>query len=691
MSLSVPPRSGDLVKLSEQRPKSSIAKAGETRRQRSKVSLRTMRLIQSVVEPMESRVLMDGVPFLSAPVSYPVPGDRNFPVYVADVNGDGLPDIIAPYSAPTSTTGVHDLGGISVLIGNGDGTFGLASNQATFNHGLAAVEGDVNGDGIPDVVQLDSYHNYSTTPAFFESDLGQYGAGSLPPAAGKFYFNTAAASNLPNTAAANLATTFALGDVNGDGLPDIVAAYGYGNSIGVQVGNGDGTFTAATQHFAVGSRPDAVAVADLRSAQAVSLAGNVINDVVVANQLSNTVTVLVGSGRSGGGGGGGAGTVSFGTEYTFPVGNSPVAVAVADINGDGIPDIITANAGDNTISVLFGNGNGTFKPATTIAVGADPVSLAIGDISGNGSNDIVTANAVDQSLTLLTNNGDGTFAPGQTIALNAIPIAVTTADLSSTTNVDTLINPSDTTPGGRLDLIVTSTTTGGFGGALTPQSNQVQIIMNTNRNQPGISVNNGVVNINGTDGSDAITLTSDGTSLTALVNNSQQVIPLASITQINVYGLGGDDSITIGPGVPAVFAGGGGGNDTIAIENSANNIMRGGAGDDLINLRAGLDGNTVGASGNNFVSGGKGNDTLFAGTGNDTLNGNTGDDSIVGGPGNDYLSGGPDNDTIIASFNIVDNGIDTIIGGAGDDSVAENIGDLVLVGSGGNDTVTEIP
>ena len=95
-------------------------------------------------------------------------------------------------------------------------------------------------------------------------------------------------------------------------------------------------------------------------------------------------------------------------------------MAVADLTGDGIQDIIAANSGANTVSVLLSNGNGTFQAQQTFATGYDPVSVAVGELTGDGKEDIVVANAGSASVSVLLGNGNGTFQAQQTFAAGAV-------------------------------------------------------------------------------------------------------------------------------------------------------------------------------------------------------------------------------------------------------------------------------
>jgi hypothetical protein len=109
----------------------------------------------------------------------------------------------------------------------------------------------------------------------------------------------------------------------------------------------------------------------------------------------------------------------FGSPTYFPVSVGPDGIAAADLNHDGNIDLAVANnnfQAPSVVSVLLGNGNGTFKPAVNYAVGGGPAGEAITDFNGDGNNDIVVANVGDGTASLLLGKGDGTFEPALTLS-----------------------------------------------------------------------------------------------------------------------------------------------------------------------------------------------------------------------------------------------------------------------------------
>ncbi len=150
------------------------------------------------------------------------------------------------------------------------------------------------------------------------------------------------------------------------------------------------------------------------------LNGDGKQDLVTANYGSDTVSVLLGNGDG-----------TFAGQQTFAVASGPVSVAIADLNGDGKQDLVTTNYNSSgTVSVLLGNGNGTFQTRQTFAVGRYPFSVAIADLNGDGKQDLAAANAGSNTVSVLLGNGDGTFAAQQTFAVGTGPLSVAIADLN---------------------------------------------------------------------------------------------------------------------------------------------------------------------------------------------------------------------------------------------------------------------
>jgi hypothetical protein len=208
----------------------------------------------------------------------------------------------------------------------------------------------------------------------------------------------------------------ALGDFNGDGRPDLAVANSGSNTVSVLLGNGDGTFQAA-RNFGVGNTPDSVAVGDFNR--------DGRPDLAVANFYGNDVSVLLGNGDG-----------TFQAASNFSVGGLPASVAVGDFNGDGRPDLAAAIAYQNTttngdsVDVLLGNGDGTFQAPRAFTVGVAPTSVAVGDFNGDGRPDLVTANSGGDGVSVLLGNGDGTFqAPRNSVATGQ-PFAVAVGDFN---------------------------------------------------------------------------------------------------------------------------------------------------------------------------------------------------------------------------------------------------------------------
>jgi hypothetical protein len=159
----------------------------------------------------------------------------------------------------------------------------------------------------------------------------------------------------------------------------------------VLLGNGDGTFGQTAVTSDAGAAPLALAVADFN--------GDGNPDLAVTQFDGNTVNVLLGNGD---------GTFQTGPSYTVGSGlhSSPFAVAVADFNRDGISDLVTANYNSDNVSVLLGNGDGTFQAATNYDTDLNAVSVAVGDFNGDGFPDLAAANHYGDNVSVLRNAKD---------------------------------------------------------------------------------------------------------------------------------------------------------------------------------------------------------------------------------------------------------------------------------------------
>lgn len=213
-----------------------------------------------------------------------------------------------------------------------------------------------------------------------------------------------------NYATGPSAASVAVGDLDGDGRPDLAVANYNDNSVSILLGNADGSFQAAV-NYAVGLDPTSVAVGDFN--------GDGRLDLAVANQVGNNVSILLGNARPNFG--------TFQTAVNYAVGVYPLSIAAGDFNSDGHLDLATANSGSNSISILLGNPNGTFQPAFSYAAGIHPYSVAVADFNGDGGLDLVVANASGgHTVSVLLGSSNGSFqaAVPYDVGLNPSTVAV---------------------------------------------------------------------------------------------------------------------------------------------------------------------------------------------------------------------------------------------------------------------------
>jgi hypothetical protein len=298
----------------------------------------------------------------AAHVDYPT-GFGPYGLAIADFNQDSRPDLAV------AATGSN---AVSILLGNGDGTFQPQQEYPTANYDLGIAVGDFTGNGVPDLVTS----NFGYVSNSISVLLGT-GAGAFQP-----HVDYAAGSLPESTVSA---------DFNGDGKLDLAVA-SYESGVSILLGNGDGTFQPAVS-YATGAYPLWIAAADFNQ--------DGKQDLVVPNSGANTVSILLGNGDG-----------TFQPHVDYPVGIDPNAVAVGDFNGDGKPDLAVSNAAcgflvstcpRGTVSILLGNGDGTFQPSVQYLVGLSPVGLAAADLNGDGAADVAVANTYSNSVSVLLN------------------------------------------------------------------------------------------------------------------------------------------------------------------------------------------------------------------------------------------------------------------------------------------------
>ncbi|HEV7219537.1 MAG TPA: FG-GAP-like repeat-containing protein, partial [Terriglobales bacterium] len=347
-------------------------------------------------------------------VTYSSGGIESLAATVGDFNNDGIQDLAVLNSCASSAC---TNGSVSVLLGKGDGTFRSPLNSSAGGYqSIGIAMGDFNGDYIPDLVIANNCADSSCASGGTVTVLIGKGDGTFKPP-------------VSYASAGQGAFSIVVGDFNRDGIPDLAvvnncASTGCssGGTVGILLGKGDGTFKPAVTYSSGGQGAYSLATADFNN--------DGIADLAVVNNCANStcsnggaVGVLLGNGDG---------------TFQAPIVSSSgglfaYSLAIADFNQDWHPDLAVSNeyggtSNGGTLSVLLGNGDGTFQAAANYdSDGTNPFSVVAADFHIFGSTDLAVANSclpafncAEGAITILSGNGDGTFgSPASYAALPA--------------------------------------------------------------------------------------------------------------------------------------------------------------------------------------------------------------------------------------------------------------------------------
>jgi uncharacterized repeat protein (TIGR01451 family) len=373
------------------------------------------------VEILEPRLFLSATAPVYSPPTTLATGGTPTAVVTDDFNQDGNEDIAIAQGSSN---------GVAVLLGNGDGTFGAATEFATGADPTSIATGDFNNDGVDDIVTADSGSgDISIVLANTDSNGDALGTFASP-------------RNIHVESAGSGPMSVAVGDFNDDGNDDVAVAGT--NGLYVLLGNGDGTFSA----------PHLVAHGDFSGgvvADTFTQSGN--TDLAALDPTTGTVDVFAGNGEG-----------AFAAPSAYSVGVGASSIASGDFNNDGAEDIAVTVPSQNAVEVLLQNtttvtvptptpapnpphgpvvplanstssssysylaGAGTFASPIAVQLDQTPSSLFLDDVNSDGNLDIVTANSADNSLTAIPGNGDGTFGTPLDITVGKAPVGVAVDD-----------------------------------------------------------------------------------------------------------------------------------------------------------------------------------------------------------------------------------------------------------------------
>jgi hypothetical protein len=381
-------------------------------------------------------------------VVYPVAGAQFTGLRNVDFDRDGNQDLVA-----VDNVG----GGLSVLLGRGDGTFSQATTSLLGGVGRDLAPGDLDGDNMPDLATtlehagtIGVYLNGNSTsfvgPPTYKAaasylsraDFNNDGALDVVASGGGSTVTVMLGAGDGNFVVSSLAVSAGVtcaraSDITGDGNQDLLVGDGSTGQVTLRAGNGRGGFSAPSATLTAEAGVIDMALADLD--------GDGALDLVTVNSVANSLSVLLGRGTS----------FAPATRYTGLA--SPTGVAIADFDTDGYPDVAVTNTAGATVSLFLGAGDGSLARAADAPVGQDPYFLSAGDFNGDGKPDLAVANHGSTAVSVLLGAGDGSFLPQVSYAVLSAPTSVATTDSNGDGRPDLLVTTSGN-PGGSLSVLL---------------------------------------------------------------------------------------------------------------------------------------------------------------------------------------------------------------------------------------------
>jgi hypothetical protein len=342
-------------------------------------------------------LFLGGMLTLAQPTPYRLPKETRWPIQglspsalaVADFNEDGLPDLAVAYLRCDSQQRQLDPrdcpqdernGRVVVFLSQGV----LGRDRWSFSEKVqrlvvgdfprSLVAGDLNNDGHSDLI------------------VGNFGSG--PKGSLSIFLNDGQGTfrSRPVFSLEANPKDLALGDFNNDGILDVIVAFIGTRRVAILLGDGKGDF-AYPDEYQVGNAPQAVAVGDFN--------GDGFLDAAAANlSQSQSISILLNDKRGGFG--------AFTAARHISIDDAPFDIVAADFNRDGLLDLVTSHAAaTDSVMIWLGDGRGNFQPFGRFEAGSDPSALAVADFNGDGFLDVAATNGGSNSITMLFGDGQG--------------------------------------------------------------------------------------------------------------------------------------------------------------------------------------------------------------------------------------------------------------------------------------------